>query len=530
MPTLTIDETDLYYERRGAGEPLLLIQGLGGHSLHWGDAFLGALEDDFELVLYDHRGAGRSGELEGDVHDRATSPSDAAAVLDALEVESAHVLGISMGGMVAQELVLAHPERVRTLTLGCSFPGGRGGEDDRPGGRRQMIAEAVLSGDRERAVRAGYEIMIVPEYAADPANYEHLRARRGAVPGADPDAHGAARGDRRARHERAAGGDRRCRRSSSTARPTGCWTSVNGELLARLIPGARLELLEGVGHMFFWEQPERSAELVREHIAAAARAQRSGAVQRGGEAPARTRARADARRRARRGRDDDLRTRSRSSLGSSPLGDRGDELVEAGLELAVVERRECRGDRGAPRPRARCGRRGRRRGSCPATLAQELERARAVAVAVEHLGERERSASTFAGSSATALRSDSSSPASSSCWVSDGTSASKNASTWRGRLGADELGHDLAVDERLDGRDALDAELLGDVGVGVGVDLRQHDLALARAAAFSSAGPELAARGAPLGPEVDDHGYARRALDDLGLEVRFVYVDDGHGS
>jgi pimeloyl-ACP methyl ester carboxylesterase len=48
--------------------------------------------------------------------------------------------------------------------------------------------------------------------------------------------------------------------------------SVNGELLARLIPGARLELLEGAGHMFFWEQPERSAQLVREHVAAAAAA------------------------------------------------------------------------------------------------------------------------------------------------------------------------------------------------------------------------------------------------------------------
>ena len=61
MPTLTIDGTDIYYERRGAGEPLLLVQGLGGNILHWGDAFLEGLEDHFELVLYDHRGAGRSG-------------------------------------------------------------------------------------------------------------------------------------------------------------------------------------------------------------------------------------------------------------------------------------------------------------------------------------------------------------------------------------------------------------------------------------------------------------------------------------
>ena len=65
MPTLDVDETDLYYERRGAGEPLLLIQGMSGHSLHWGEPFLAALERDFELVLYDHRGVGRSAPARG---------------------------------------------------------------------------------------------------------------------------------------------------------------------------------------------------------------------------------------------------------------------------------------------------------------------------------------------------------------------------------------------------------------------------------------------------------------------------------
>ena len=105
MPTIEVAGTELYYERRGEGEPLLLIQGLGGNTLHWGEAFLGGLVDAFELILYDHRGAGRSGALEGE-HTIADLAADAVGLLDALEVRSAHVVGISMGGMVAQELAL----------------------------------------------------------------------------------------------------------------------------------------------------------------------------------------------------------------------------------------------------------------------------------------------------------------------------------------------------------------------------------------------------------------------------------------
>jgi pimeloyl-ACP methyl ester carboxylesterase len=269
VPTLDIDGTDIYYERRGAGEPLLLLQGLGGNSLHWGESFLSALEDTFELILYDHRGAGRSGALTGE----CTTPglaADAAALLDALAIDAAHLVGISMGGMVAQELALAHPERVRTMTLGCTYPGG-------PEAKMTdmavvaMLAEAVLSGDEERTRRTGYDVMIAPEYAADPANYAVYAEVAAQYPASIPVL--------MAQLE-AVGGHDTSARLAGIGAPTlvihgtadRLMDSVNGELLARLIPGARLELLDGAGHLFFWEQPERSAQLVREHVAAAAQA------------------------------------------------------------------------------------------------------------------------------------------------------------------------------------------------------------------------------------------------------------------
>src|SRR6266516_6351221 len=127
MPHAAVDGTSLYYERRGDGEPLLLIQGMSGTHLTWGEPFLAALGDDLEMVVYDHRGVGSSGD-QGQPVTIAGLADDAAGVLDALGWERAHVLGISMGGMVAQELTLRHPERVGRLVLGCTYPGGPEGQ------------------------------------------------------------------------------------------------------------------------------------------------------------------------------------------------------------------------------------------------------------------------------------------------------------------------------------------------------------------------------------------------------------------
>ena len=148
--------SELHYERRGNGAPLLLIQGMGANSTHWGEPFLRELERDFELLLYDYRGVGRSGPLEGPLT-VAGLAADALALLDALEVADAHVLGISMGGMVAQELALAAPERVRALMLGCTTCGGSQSKTTAPEIVQRLTA-AALSRDRERMLRAGFEV------------------------------------------------------------------------------------------------------------------------------------------------------------------------------------------------------------------------------------------------------------------------------------------------------------------------------------------------------------------------------------
>ena len=169
-----------------------------------------------------------------------------------------------MGGMVAQELALRHPDRIRTLVIGCSYAGGEGSALTPPE-NFQRLAEAWSSGDRERALRTGWEINVSPQFRRARGRVRALARDGPQPPRAAGDHPAPAAGGQRARHERAARADRRARRSSSTAPRTGCCPAANSQVIASRIPGARLEELDGVGHLFWWEQPERSAELVREH-------------------------------------------------------------------------------------------------------------------------------------------------------------------------------------------------------------------------------------------------------------------------
>src|SRR5438552_13826784 len=120
MPTVqSHDGTKIAYNKRGNGAPLALIMGFSGAGRAWGEPFLKLIETKFQTFVIDNRGTGES-----DKPDRSWSlrdmAGDVAAVLDDAGVKRAHVFGISMGGMISQEFVLAYPERVRGLVLGCT--------------------------------------------------------------------------------------------------------------------------------------------------------------------------------------------------------------------------------------------------------------------------------------------------------------------------------------------------------------------------------------------------------------------------
>jgi 3-oxoadipate enol-lactonase len=118
-----INGIKIHYREYGRGEPLLLIMGLSANVDWWGDDFLAPLAERFHVVAFDNRGAGRSDKPEGP-YPIPLMAEDAVGVMDHMGWESAHVIGASMGGMIAQELALNHPERVRRLVLLCTNCGG----------------------------------------------------------------------------------------------------------------------------------------------------------------------------------------------------------------------------------------------------------------------------------------------------------------------------------------------------------------------------------------------------------------------
>jgi pimeloyl-ACP methyl ester carboxylesterase len=264
MPLARAGDIELSYERSGSGPPLLMIMGLSGTYSHWDARFLELLGGDFEVIIYDHRGVGASSPVRAPFT-IADLAQDAAQLMDALEIEAAHVLGFSMGGMVAQELALHRPKLLLTLVLASTYSGGI---DSHPARQATLarLAEPVISGDRERAIQVAWEVNVSPAFAANAEAHARFmgigRKRRVAASVV-------------AEQLRAIGAHDTSERLSSLALPTRVIHGTademvpveNAEMIAELIPGAELELLQGAGHLFFWEDQERAAALVASHLA-----------------------------------------------------------------------------------------------------------------------------------------------------------------------------------------------------------------------------------------------------------------------
>jgi pimeloyl-ACP methyl ester carboxylesterase len=118
VPKVRVDNIQIYYEVKGEGFPLVMINGLSDNLDCWDPRLIEALSKKFKLVLFDNRDVGRTDTSERE-YTMKTFAEDTAGLMNALGISKAHILGISMGGMIAQELVLNYPEKVAKLVL-CS--------------------------------------------------------------------------------------------------------------------------------------------------------------------------------------------------------------------------------------------------------------------------------------------------------------------------------------------------------------------------------------------------------------------------
>lgn len=257
MPYATAGDTELHYDVQGRGTPLLLLMGLGASGDLWGGDFLSALAARFRLIVPDNRGTGRSGRGEGP-YTIARLAGDAAAVLDAEGVLAAHVVGASMGGMIAQELAIQHPARVRGLVLGCTSAGGSGAMPP----RRSAFEDAARQG-----LFGISSLLVTPEFQARRTGLLTRLAVRAMAHPTSP----------RVWQEQAAallswdGSGRLGQILSPTLIITGDKDKLmppeNSRILARGIRGAKGVLVRDTGHLFFWEAPDRAATAIVDFLA-----------------------------------------------------------------------------------------------------------------------------------------------------------------------------------------------------------------------------------------------------------------------
>lgn len=269
MPFAENHGTRIYWDEQGTGEPLLLIMGLGYSSAMW-HRTRPALSNLHRTIALDNRGAGQSDVPPGP-YSIALMASDAAAVLDAAGVSRAHVFGISMGGMIAQEFALQYPARVQSLILGCTGPGGRNAVRAEPAAIEMLKASSQMSLEQaaEAAVPFIYDaatprrlidedIAMRRAWPTNPAGYlAQLQAilaweafgRLPQITAPTLVIHG--KGDRLV-------------------------PAANGELIAARIPGAQLVLLEHASHLFSTDQPAAAQKAIFEFLTAQSAAANSG--------------------------------------------------------------------------------------------------------------------------------------------------------------------------------------------------------------------------------------------------------------
>ena len=248
------------WDEIGAGEPLLLIHGLGYGRWGW-EPLLPLLAERFRVISFDNRGIGESSVPPGP-YTAGEMAGDALAVLNAADVEHAHVVGTSLGGMIAQELVLEAPDRVDRLVLISTTPGARGGYP-MPAATIRLITEAAKWAP-DVALRRFVENALGPE--PDRELVERILAHRVAAP-QDP-AGWAAQAAAGTTYE---GAGRIASITAPTLLITGTADRVvdyrNSLALAESIRGSDLRLIPGAGHLVFWEDPHAVADLIIGHLA-----------------------------------------------------------------------------------------------------------------------------------------------------------------------------------------------------------------------------------------------------------------------
>ena len=264
MPKANVQGINLYYEVYGSGYPLILIRGLGSNADHW-YCQVPAFSSHYSVVVFDNRGIGRS-----DIPDAPFTISkmaeDTVFLMDVLGIPKAHILGISMGGMIAQEIALKYGQRVNGLILACTHCGGKQAVQAAPYIIKDL-SESLFAGTQgaaQKAIRCLFSDRTVQQDPGIVQRYEEASKRFPSAPQV-------------LIHQlKAIQGHDTWRDLVNIQNPTLVLAGKedvlippeNSKILAGRIPNARLRVIEGGGHQFLIEQPDAFNNAVLEFLKA----------------------------------------------------------------------------------------------------------------------------------------------------------------------------------------------------------------------------------------------------------------------
>jgi 3-oxoadipate enol-lactonase len=258
MQFVRVNGINLAYYVSGRGAPVLMIQGLGGRAADWG-SIPERLAPRFEVITFDNRGTGKSDKPDTE-YSLEGMADEAVAVLQAAGHQQAHVVGLSMGGMIAQLVALRHPQRVRKLVLLSTTPGGSHTVPPAPAAMAALIPD--MTQPPEQIVRSAMRAITAPGFTeAHPEVLSDIVQTAMSAPTPQFVF---------ARQMAAIMASDRYADLPTIRVPTlvihgdadPLVPFANGRTLAERIPGAQLAALHGCGHLAMWEQPQELAQVL----------------------------------------------------------------------------------------------------------------------------------------------------------------------------------------------------------------------------------------------------------------------------
>jgi len=263
MPKIKVNDIEMYYEIHGEGFPIVLIMGLAADANWWTPDEIEKFSQNFKTIIFDNRGAGRTDKPDTNYSIKMFA-DDTIGLMDALNVEKAHIFGASMGGMIAQEIVLNYPERVEKLILGCTNCGGSKQIVpsievlEKMGSPRELTPEEFV----DQIISLVFTENLI-DNSPDIIEFYKKKMLKTTIPL-----------DSYQRQLKAVLGFNTFRRLKKIKAPTLIIHGKedilvppgNAEILAREIPGAKLVLLDNAAHLFSQPDPEKSSSAIQEFL------------------------------------------------------------------------------------------------------------------------------------------------------------------------------------------------------------------------------------------------------------------------